>query len=287
MKIEKAIIMSIKNLLMSIVILSFTILILYTFYMPNNIIVSNILSFIGSLKFWLQPPYLYFIMNFIILAVVASSRFHHNHHHDQYHQHDVIPFRADQYDVVSHLAETVIIGGNRLACNDVVSIKDVEVVENSFNVKDKDHQEEVLMKKIKDESTVIDESTWNNRIRSQPLIRYQVFEELSPEYSSEIPPDSSRFVDHDRRHVEGGKALKVSKPKHDTLENTWKAINEGRNMPYSTTIDQGRSQEIKAKDNITSTMLSKEPSLSQDELNRQVEAFISKFKEQMRLQRQQ
>lgn len=138
-------------------------------------------------------------------------------------------------------------------------------------------------------------------------------------FSNEKPPVSKR-IGH-RRAVrsspEGGKAaLGVSKAKkQDTLESTWKTITEGRAMPLArhlrkadtwethggrhhnqTPENQKMTKSETFKDRTNNSILTqspgsgklkKESSLGQDELNRRVEAFIKKFNEDMRLQRQE
>lgn len=88
----------------------------------------------------------------------------------------------------------------------------------------------------------------------------------------------------------------VAKAKrHETLESTWKAITEGRSMPLSRHVKKcdtlAPPQENKSEETLIDVpaagRLRKEPSLGQEELNRRVEAFIRKFNEEMRLQRQQ
>ncbi|KAI3865361.1 hypothetical protein MKX03_016401 [Papaver bracteatum] len=139
-------------------------------------------------------------------------------------------------------------------------------------------------------------------------------------FSNENPPASSRF--NHKKSVkaspEGGKTLGVTKPKrHDTLEATWKTITDGRSMPLTRHLKKSdtwearhhntqqellpklmkKSETFTERHNnnqsslspspVSSGKLKKEPSLSQDDLNRRVEAFISKFNEDMRLQRQE
>ncbi|KAG5234898.1 CFE protein [Salix suchowensis] len=149
-----------------------------------------------------------------------------------------------------------------------------------------------------------------------------VTENLSP---VEKPLVSSRFGHRKfvKASPEGGRALGVAKPKrHETLENTWKTITEGRAMPLTRHVKKSetfkdtwenhggqfntdvvdphavkKSTTFKDRTNYQpplvnssspdSGKLRKEPSLSQDELNRRVEAFIKKFNEEMRLQRQE
>lgn len=157
-----------------------------------------------------------------------------------------------------------------------------------------------------------------------PSLKKKNSSEFSFTDENEKPPVSSRFSHRKavRSSPEGGKvnALRVTKmKKQETLESTWKTITEGRAMPLNRHLKKSETFETQPRRNGVpladlngglggvsvmkkSEMFSgrdksvspgsggkmrKEPSLSQDELNRRVEAFINKFNMEMRLQRQE
>ncbi|MBA0569541.1 hypothetical protein Golob_003262 [Gossypium lobatum] len=271
----------------------------------------------STFRSWLKPPYLYFVINGIIITIVASSRFHQNNGENekteelmqqQPRSKILVEQRPDlEYEMKSSLdfdeVETVV-----YEQKEIVQEVETTVFEAETNVAVVDDGDG-------GDVFAISKSEWipPRRMDSSEI-------PLDVLFPVEKPPASSRFGHRKpvKANPEGGRALKVAKPKrHETLENTWKMITEGRAMPLTrhlkkldTFENHGReinvetmadsplvkkSETFRDRTNYrlppssspASGKLRKEPSLSQDELNRRVEAFINKFNEEMRLQRQE
>uniref|UniRef100_A0A5B7BJI1 DUF4408 domain-containing protein n=1 Tax=Davidia involucrata TaxID=16924 RepID=A0A5B7BJI1_DAVIN len=256
----------------------------------------SIWSFLVS---WFSPPYHYLLINCIILTIVASSKFRQKV--DESPPEAVVPIKISG-DVredfsVAALVEVQPEFGYGYDANVVIKASDSRVLETKTT-------------NASEEMSGGDEPALSNSSWSTP-------QRNSTEYSisTEKPLVSLRFGHRKdvKASPEGGKTLGVSKPKRqDTLESTWKTITEGRSMPLTRHLrksetTQGRhtnvghhqaqaqtTQRVTKSETFNdrspspgSGKLRREPSLGQDELNRRVEAFIKKFNEEMRLQRQE
>lgn len=235
----------------------------------------------------LKPPYLYLLINAIILTIAASSRFHHsNPPHIQFNPPPPDFSPASVFD------------------GDEAQFVDVKpVLVNGLEVDGALESDDEI-------KLVVSSSTWN------PPQRINSLEFLSP--SCDKPLVSTRFghrkplkASSEGMNIRGLRVAKTKKP--ETLESTWKRITDGRHVPLTRksdtwenhglhvdVADYARSVTLRDHTNYepppagavslstgSGGKLRKEASLSQDELNRRVEAFINKFNEEMRLQRQE
>ncbi|VVA93886.1 unnamed protein product [Arabis nemorensis] len=255
-----------------------------------------------SLISWLKPPYLYVITNGIIITIVASSKYYRSSgHRDE--EDDGIVY-GGEYKIQP---ETIV---DDQASPRILVVKDLDP---DFVVANPPPQEpEVVTAVVYDDAVDIAEDEIESEIKSvimvesSDLVESGVDDEVLPPVisnrnlpmieSENLPPTekplvSSRFSHRKsgKASPEGGRALRVTKAKrnNDTLENTWKMITEGKSTPLtrqlyrrSDTFGRGDSGGSEAK-----PVMRKEPSLSQDELNRRVEEFIKKINEEMKLQR--
>ncbi|KAI3800357.1 hypothetical protein L1987_28447 [Smallanthus sonchifolius] len=325
------------------------------FCLPSvlNFVVYDIPVIWSVILSWLRPPYLYVVINGIIITIVASSRFHHHYnHYDNLNETnspaDDLPSESPRmliqpsfdYEIENLETERSVVAYEIQPPAVVYETGDRETERSLVVYEIEPPVIDVETVPVNDLDAVIDESedkfvisrsTWN---RSQRLVNSLPAEK---DYEADLtlpvrdmPLVSSRFS-HQRRtsriNPEGVRSLRVAKPrKHETLESTWKMITDGRHMPLNrhrrksetfvnhhhhappsdlypgeegliSVVEETFTDRTDHQNNRISSLknslppsggkLRKEGSLSHDELNRRVEAFIKKFNEDMRLQRQE
>ncbi|KAL6562178.1 hypothetical protein OROGR_003185 [Orobanche gracilis] len=275
------------------------------------IAVSEIPAMWSIIMSWLKPPYLYLIINGIIITIAASSRFH------QSQTEEPTAARSEQLTSVStptpasfetfsdHQDISTVL--EAAAAAEVVSEIEDAIVElkpvtvNGLKVDIKPDEETVAEAQDRD---VFVESTFKyNTLPAQKEI-------ISPERQLEAlfpvrekPLVTSRFGHRkpNRTSPEGVRSLRVARvKKHETLDSTWRMITDGRRVPLTRHFRKCETWEhghvSPAVDRVPKSetfkdrgapRIGKEPSLSHEELNRRVEAFIKKINEEMRMQRQE
>ncbi|CDY40954.1 BnaCnng09970D [Brassica napus] len=289
--------MTIKAVLISTGVASVGLLLKVSVPVAVDFSVSQAPILWSSLLSWLKPPYLYILTNGIIITIVASSKYYRSASHHEEEDDGIVYGGGGDYELQTELI-----------VHDQASPRMLEEKDRQFDfvvsnlpsrqlepetitaVMFKDAEEE----KIKDVvETVEDEDETESELKSVIMMESSDLigsENIPP---TEKPLVSSRFGHRKsvKASPEGGRALlRVAKPKrNETLENTWKMITEGKPVykkseTFRDRTNYYRCQEMAATKK-SKGKVRKEPSLSQDELNRRVEAFIKKFNEEMKLQR--
>ncbi|KAK6149856.1 hypothetical protein DH2020_017381 [Rehmannia glutinosa] len=285
------------------------------------IAVNGIPAMWSVIMSWLKPPYLYIIINGIIITIAASSRFHQSQSEPptvrSEHLISVKTPPTSSFESISSPPDVRTFVADPMAAEEIVvsEFEDtvVELKPVTVNGSEVDVETEEEIAAVEDEAgDVFVDSTFKfNNTLPQEIISpdHQLqLESLFP--VREKPLVTSRFAHRkpNRTNPEGVRALRVARAKRqETLESTWKMITEGRHVPLTRHLKKSdtwehhappaavdhvpKSETFKDRSNYVAApapgRIVKEASLSQEELNRRVEAFIKKFNEDMRIQRQE
>ncbi|GLJ48469.1 hypothetical protein SUGI_1023070 [Cryptomeria japonica] len=281
---------------------------------------QTIPSLWSSFSSWLTPHFLYIILNCIILTIAVTSSLHHKpktegdlhdlasrHHHvkerhppppevryHQYQHHDEPHAHAAFHD--EGPTSYALVPGEILFLSSTPT--KFEDDDDDCNYIAGSNWSAVPEQRSTSTSSCI------TTVEDKPLASAR----FTHKKSSKASPDTKTSP-----------LSRIARPKKgETLEYTWKTITEGRHPPLARHLRKSETWEIAPKaanaelsssptlrksqtvrqrgveDSPASSAsasparhgMKREPSLSQDELNRRVEAFISKFNNEIRLQRQ-
>ncbi|KAL0442820.1 UNVERIFIED_CONTAM: hypothetical protein Slati_2004700 [Sesamum latifolium] len=309
---------------------------------------------------WMKPPYLYIIINGIIITIAASSRFHQSQSEQPAARSEhLISVKtpppstfasfSSQMDIMSVVQQPTVAAEAEVVVSEVedtvVELKPVMVNGSKIDVDIKTEEEIEVETQAEAEDVFVDSTTSTYNTLPQKIISQELqVESLLPVREKplfpvrekpllpvrEKPPASSRFGH--RRPIrnspegnftasyvsfafwlafcfrcevsESGEAEEAgdtgehmeddnggpSRAAHEAPEEVGHVGAPPSPLRRSVT----KSETFKERSNYespaaaaASLRIRKEPSLSQEELNRRVEAFIHKFNEEMRMQRQE
>ncbi|CAG7880115.1 hypothetical protein BRARA_C01357 [Brassica rapa] len=249
-----------------------------------------------STIFLLKPPYLYLVINCIILSIVATSKLTHESCSSTDDPDTVVPVPVPTYIDAGYLNVAHVAGSDYTGFveNDA-TVKDVHEVIDNDKVIGEDVKTET--EKPRTSNGLPEPETDKPKLKDGSL-------EIPVLKNTRKPPRFGRQKSLKASQESKKSALGVTKPprRQDTLETTWKKITEGRSTPLIKHLSKSdkwqershvrsskekttKSENSTEEETLRKTRLKREPSPGQEELNRRVEAFIKKFNEEMRLQR--
>ncbi|KAF8023988.1 hypothetical protein BT93_F1249 [Corymbia citriodora subsp. variegata] len=315
---------SLQVLLASTLALSAALLLKLSLLTVADFLTRELPSFYGLLLPWLRSPYLYILINCVIISILASSKLHHKAD-DQMRELAMAEYVGPQ-------PEELVFGdpakdpkapeavseehGVNAAVDDPRSVEAME--DDAYGGADAGTLEAEVEKAVDEAVVAVDDSYEPAvpELASPPLRN-------DPSDFSFLSPNEDRRekrIDHRKPSPEVGRQLRVSRPKrNDTLESTWKTITDGRavllerHLKKSDTWDSharrndGSSPPPPPKMKKSETFATRpapaaapanrpaspspaagklrESSLGQDDLRLRAEAFIRDFK--VRLQQQE
>ncbi|XP_047069673.1 nematocyst expressed protein 3-like [Lolium rigidum] len=289
---------------------------------------------------WLTPPYLYLVINAIIISIAASSRYQPSRA-ARTHANEVpapalampmpmevpattvsmaMPMPMDAPAPTVSMAMPMEVAAPAVTMATPLPVPETRVPEAVAVEQPAVKMAPAPEVEEKEDDFLISRSAWTPQrrvVREDAQLENEAAPFADLTNSREKPLSSSRFGRKAAKpSPEGSRALRVTRPRRgDTLENTWKAITEGRAPPLARHLKKadtfdtrpgrrpsggGGSKELTPPAPATmqkaetyndagggARKVRREPSLGQDDLNRRVEAFINKFNMEMRLQRQE